>query len=359
MTRAEIIFFSVIFINTVISIAYMVFGLVFAWRRTNDKTQKPGYVFRGVCMLLAPVLGIFFFIVSYAIQHFFFNEPVDLEDVIFSKEKSESISKADEERERNIVPISEALAVTDAQNSRRLLLNVIKGEVENSLASISLALDSMDTETSHYAASILSKALNDFRMKVRKIDAQIRSESADQGVLCITLIEYMNNILIQRVFTNVEQEYFVHMMADTGEFLLSLEEEEYRQEIEAKLAKATEDGIVPEEALAEEIPTEEPEGADVEEPEESDEPVIIDTLQPYHYAAITNRLTEIGALEEAMLWSKRAMTVYPEELESYRCRLQCLYKAGDREQFLITLNELKRSGVVFDNEIMEMIRVFG
>ena len=68
-----------------------------------------------------------------------FRQEVDLEDVIFSKERIKTHLKADEERERNMVPIEEALAVSDRKNLRMLMMNVIRGDLKDSLESIMLA----------------------------------------------------------------------------------------------------------------------------------------------------------------------------------------------------------------------------
>ena len=48
------------------------------------------------------------------------------------------------------------------------MLNVIRGDLQDSLESIALALNSSDSETSHYAASVLRDELNDFRVNVQK-----------------------------------------------------------------------------------------------------------------------------------------------------------------------------------------------
>ena len=53
---------------------------------------------------------------------------------------------------RNVVPLEEAIRISDKKNKRALLLNVIKGDVQESLASISLALNNEDSEVAHYAA---------------------------------------------------------------------------------------------------------------------------------------------------------------------------------------------------------------
>ncbi len=55
---------------------------------------------------------------------------------------------ADEEQERNVVPIEEALAISDRDSLRTLIMNVVRGDVTDSLGSLALALDSEDTETS-------------------------------------------------------------------------------------------------------------------------------------------------------------------------------------------------------------------
>lgn len=48
------------------------------------------------------------------------------------------------------------------------MLNVIRGDYQNSLSSINLALNSEDSETAHYAASILQDVLNNFRSQVQE-----------------------------------------------------------------------------------------------------------------------------------------------------------------------------------------------
>lgn len=61
-----------------------------------------------------------------------------------------------------MAPLEESLAVSDKRNMRMLMLNVIRGDMQKSLESITMALNSEDSETSHYAASVLRDELNDF-----------------------------------------------------------------------------------------------------------------------------------------------------------------------------------------------------
>ena len=94
--------------------------------------------------------------------------------------------------ERNMVSLEEALEVTDKKSLRTLMLNVIRGDYQNSLASINLALNSEDSETAHYAASILQDVLNDFRSKVQEKYLLCQEENEEQVENCVKLVEYMN-----------------------------------------------------------------------------------------------------------------------------------------------------------------------
>lgn len=55
------------------------------------------------------------------------------------------------------------------------MLNVLL-ETDNSLASISVALDSDDSEVAHYAASFLQSKMDEFREHVRQAKLSISSK---------------------------------------------------------------------------------------------------------------------------------------------------------------------------------------
>ena len=119
-------------------------------------------------MVLCPVIGPLFFFMGQLFYLLVFWRDVDLADVIFSKERVRTRMKADEERERDIIPLEEAILVNEKKDLRMVMMNVIKEDIRNSLASITLALDSEDSEASHYAAAVLSDELNKFRLYVHR-----------------------------------------------------------------------------------------------------------------------------------------------------------------------------------------------
>ncbi len=362
MNRSEWIFLVILIINTIIAIIYMLWAILFRNKNEEGENRRYSHIIRAVCIFLCPVVGLLFFLTGMLLRTVFFRSPVDLEDVVFSKERVRSHTKADEEREKNIVPIQEALAVTDYTQMRRLMLNVIKGDIARSLSSIALALDSEDSETSHYAASVLSKALNEFRVTVRKIDQEIHNEENERQQrddYCVLLIDYMNEVLKQKVFTDVEQKYFVEMLADTGEIV-------YQDQLEDRKAAEEAAARIREERLRMEAQESKIKNQGLikvkreqKETLQTGESVVPKTwMLPKHYSLIAIRLTEIGDYESADGWCTRAMEEYPKELESYRCRMEFLFSQEKKEEFMEVLADLKKSGIAIDSDTLEMIRVF-
>jgi tetratricopeptide (TPR) repeat protein len=293
--------------NAIFAAGYLIWGIF-----SHETGERASYVLRAVCILLCPVVAAAFLLFGTLIRRVFFRKPVDLDGLIFNVEHETHIMKADEEQEKNLVPMEEALAVSDYGNLRALMMNVIKGDVEESLSAISMALDSEDSETSHYAASVLSKALNDFRMNVQKIrqemklaEEQAPEDSAERDRCGLQLFDYMNRILKQHIFTSIEQESFVQVMCETAETLYGSA-----------------------------------------------------TLSALQYAELAQRLMEVGDYEKAGIWCDRAVEQYPRELSSYRCKLRLLFLEEDREQFFAVMQSLKESGIAIDSETMELIRIF-
>ena len=56
----------------------------------------------------------------------FFHGEVNLEDVIFSKERIRQVDKSNMEQERNIVSIQEAVAISNYKSQRELMMNILR-----------------------------------------------------------------------------------------------------------------------------------------------------------------------------------------------------------------------------------------
>lgn len=310
MTYMELCFILVILINTIVSLVYLIWNIVHLDKKKcieEGKDDRTGYILKFIIMFLCPVTGPLFFFTGYIIYRTVFRQGADLADVIFSKDRVKVHKRADTEREGNLAPIEEALAVSDKDSLRTLVLNVVRGDVKNSLASIALALNSEDTETSHYAASVLRDELNDFRQKSQELYNAVREDSGQSVEYAGILARYMNSVLAQEVFHDMEQYTYVQMMEDALDFLYIKDKEK---------------------------------------------------LTPEYLEWICLRLLGIKEYKDMELWCGRSRELYPGELSTYTCQLKLYFTIGDKAKFFDVLNSLRQSDIVIDKETLELIRIF-
>lgn len=295
------LFLGIVIINTILVALY------FVWKICDKKSNRRSMVICGLVMLFCPVVGISFFLLSAVCLRIFFSKPVDLADVIFSKERKKMFVHADEERERNIVPLEEAIEVTEKEELRSLMMNVVRGDIQKSLAAISLALNSEDTEVAHYAASVLQTELNKFRIYVEKQYTMILAGGKEMLSCANALVEYMNQVLEQKVFSEMEQRRYTLLMDEVCE-LMYTNNSAY--------------------------------------------------LTSNHYEAISIRLLEMEEYDLCKKWCERAEYHFPNTLSTYSSQLKLYFNKGDKKRFFEVLEQLKKSPVVIDSETLELIRVF-
>lgn len=306
MTEMERAFLLIVLINMVVAIVYFLYN---QWYHRKEERHVAAYLMRSIVMLICPIVGPAFFLAGHLIYSLLFRQDVDLEDVIFSKDRVKTFVRANTEQEGNVVPIEEAMAVSDRESLRTLVMNVVRGNVQHSLASLALALNSEDTETSHYAATVLRDVLNDFRQKAQELYLAMNEGGRKEGAeYACALIEYMNAVLVQEVFHDMEQITYVTMMEEACDYLY---EKDYRQ------------------------------------------------LKAVYIEWLCSLLLRIQEYDRLRRWCFRSHDLYPDELSSYTCYLKLYFTVGDKKGFFDTLNRLKQSDVIIDKETLELIRIFG
>ena len=287
LARDEYIFLLILLVNLIVSVIYLlagVFVLVPAHALAADEEQEERlydnrrtYLIRFIVMILCPVIVPLFFFMGHICYLVIFWKNADLADV------------------------------NEKKDLRMVLMNVMQKDISNSLASITLALESEDSETSHYAAAVLSDELNRFRLYVQKLRRQICEEEAEETECEEMLLDYMDNILKQHIFSDHEQRKFVHIMEETAE---SLYEKDHSR------------------------------------------------ITLKQYESVCLRIMEMKEFEASGKWCMRMAEQYPGELLSYTCKLKYYFASQNREAFFTALDELKKSDVVIDSETLELIRIF-
>ena len=305
MTRAGIVFLIVVIINCLIAAVYLLWYLVFK----RDQDNRKQYIMHTVIMVLCPVIGPLFFLCGFLKYHFLRFGDRDLSDVEFSKSRHNPRLKADEERERNIVPVEEAILISDKEKKRKNMLNVLLGETDEALSSIAMALNSDDSEVAHYAASFLQSKLDVFRENVRRAmqiiqEKESREEPCTEDILA--LIRYMEQLLKQKVLTQLEQTDYVGQMEGLCQKVYDM-------------AK--------------------------------------DQIDPICYSGICRLLIDLKAYDRAEVWGERFAAQYPDQLQAYKLRMRMYFEMEEKDKFFETLDQLKSSNVVIDNQTLKLIRM--
>ena len=295
------LFLALLIINLLVVLVYLI------WNHLRRKEKNLSTWMKAGMMILCPVVGPFFILVSFVLYKIFASQGMDLSDVVFSKERTDTFIPPDEDMEKNMVAIEEALEISDKKSLRRLMMNVIRGDYRKSLSSIALALNSEDSETAHYAASVLQDVLNDFRAGVHERYRLCQEEDEDQARNCIELVEYMNPVVEQNVLTDLEQRSMAERMDEVLEKAWQLDK--------LKISSTV-------------------------------------------YEKVCQSLLGIKDFEKCHKWCERSMEQYPEILSSFTCQLKLYYSCGDRENFFRVMDELKGSEITIDSETLEMIRTF-
>lgn len=291
-------------IHILFTAAYLLWGIFAAKHSKNGRFL---FVIRALIIFLCPVTGILYFVCSNLFHRLFFHNTVDLSDVIFNKEKIRQVEKSDIERERNFAPIEETIAVGDYKNQRQLMMNVLRSDYRESLGSISLALNSADSEVSHYAASALRDELGSFRNIVQQMHHQLQEPGSDTAAVCLRLMNYMYPVLKQNIFPVLEYKNYVQIFANAFTTVFN------------------------------------------------ENPAII---KPVYYEWLTELLIAIKEFDAAAQWCQTAKQELSGMLTPYKCLLRLYYNIKDSRRFLETMEELKQSDIPIDNDTLETFRIF-
>lgn len=313
MSKSLLVVFFLVVISTLVDVVYFILSMVRNERKKRQQKDgnfdKKKTILIFLMMLFTPVVGEVFFFGSRLMQKVFFRQKGNLEGAAtFDKSKVESRNPANLERDMNLAPMEEALAVSDKTGLRNLMLSVVKGDVTRYLSSITKALNSKDSETAHYAASVLRDELNNFNAHVTEMKNRIDvADTLEKAALCDELLAYMHVFLSQNIFHGIEKENYVRTMEEIGEIYFQ---------------------TAPAEMTAEQ------------------------------FGWLNSFLMDIGEIELCEKWGKRSFEYFPTSLPTYTNRLKYYFRTGRDEEFFQSLSDLKTSGITVDKETLEIIRMF-
>ena len=299
MTKYEILLL-LLLISTLVSILFIVFKCI-------KKKAVQGLVIGGL-MLITPVFGPSMVFLSFCggrLLELFKTATLNPKELSFDKTKIKVILGDDIQRGINKVPIEEALLECDNENTRKVLLDILKSDYEESIPLLKKAIDDEDSEVSHYASATISDVLSKFK-KTQGLFEKQYCENPEERELLIAYKKYMLQYLNYGIFPETEMNTYL----DIYESLMNKEYELFKEEMEAGSYL---DGI--------------------------------------------RLLMKEKRQKSAQKWKDKMLVQYPDALETYKVRLQYSYQY-DKKDFLNCIREIKESSVVLDDEVLDIVRFF-
>lgn len=300
MNKIEVIAY-VLAINFIGALIY----LFFKWKR---KDLKCGIIM-SIFMIICPLVGPAYLFFSWLVYKIYFERRktgTNIEELSFRKENIEVLLKPDKKSALNKVPLEEALIVSDKKSTRKLLLDVLREDSSSALKSILKAVEHEDSEVSHYAASAISDTINEFKVREKQLREKYIKEKKNIK-LCNEYVDYLYGFLSQKILSSAEQRLYCGLFE---ELIITIEE------------------------------------------------YLPSRISGELYNRLVCLWLDLGENSKAKIWVEKTLMERENELESYKAALRYYYANKDRTKFLLLMEKLKKSDVLLDHEMLEMVRFF-
>lgn len=288
-------------INFILVICFCVYMCI--WK----KNRHQGLML-SLFMLVTPIVGAVFLIIAALANKIFFRQKDDLlseEELSFSKKRTRMIISDDLEKEEDVVPLDEALRISDTMNRRQAFLEVLKrGDVEDYTSGICSAMSQEDTEVVHYAASYITDTIAKYKENERRLRELCAKENSVEVLQ--QYLSFCGNILRKNIFTQPEEQRYLEFYEIHMEELYQMDKDKV-------------DGVMMSQLL---------------------------------------ELKKKDTAADKEKWILRAKEKCATDIDACKMVLKYYYEKQDKEKFLSALEEIKQSDLVLDSELLEWIRFF-
>ena len=257
-------------------------------------------------IIIVPLAGIIYLTTGVLINYLLRKRNVDMSDVSFSQEREKLILPPNHEAEMNYVPIHDAIAVSDPASLRKLLLDTMLSNAKRKLSSVAIAMNSTDTESSHYAATMILDALAELRPAAQDMVERMKRFPEDVEMNLLTF-DFIYEFIGLNIMSAIEQEAYIYTLDEVAENLFNYN---------------------------------------------------LWYMTATHYLKLTDLFISVKDYKMAEKWCNRADKYRPDMLDTYKAKLHLLFNRQNYKEFLNCLKRLKQSDILVDDEIMDLFRIY-
>lgn len=290
----------ILIVNSFLALIMFIYGL------TRAKGKKTTYFFLSLLVLFVPLIGIIILSISFLIVYVVRKNNPDISEISFSQDREENILSPNVETEINYVSINEAIAISDTESMRNLLMNILLDGSKDKISKIAVAMESEDSETSHYAATMIMSMLSQFQETVQVLTENLQKFPEDTQ-LNLLAFDYIYDIISLGIMSDIEQKAYIHTLNNVAENLFENN---------------------------------------------------LWYMSAEYYLKMTDLFISIKDFNEAKRWSERANKYRANELDTYKTKLHLYYNQHDNIAFFDCLDKLKNSDIIVDKEIMDLFHIY-
>ncbi|GKU77076.1 hypothetical protein [Paenibacillus sp. L3-i20] len=259
-----------------------------------------------VIVTIFPIVGWLFPI--FWPRKFYVHAGEEFHDYIMKQQEEHKVrhvgiySMLEAEKELNVIPIEDALVVSEHHTRRRVMIDVLKQDSIHYLEILQTAVSNEDTETSHYAVSAIMEVKRKLLIAIQDLSVQYESQK-HEPYMVQTYAEVLkgflrSGFLDERTITKYQYTYLTVL----EQFITLSDQSEwaYRDKIETELA-----------------------------------------LGLYGIAEATSR----SYLEQ-----------FPHSEETYLCLLKVYFETRSVSKLRHTLEQLKQSPIKLSNQALTLVR---
>ncbi len=301
MWKGTVFVIVLLIVNLIVSLAFIIAGLLM------PSGKKASTVFLGIFFAVCPIIGPTCYLVYLLLLILFRTSRFDSASLTFSTDRTDSVLPSDEQSEMNYISIQDALVMNDTASLRQLLLNLLKERSVLQTPSITHAITSEDAESSHYAATAVTNYISEFQAVAQTKLLHVKQMPDDIPTL-VDAIAYIIPVLQSKIMDDIGQRSYAYMVDGMMNDVYGINKW---------------------------------------------------YLTSKDYLDITDILLDIKDYSKAGLWVERANECRGGELNTYKCSIHLFYIMQDRDALFDVIDKVKKSNVVIDREILDLIRMLG
>lgn len=217
-------------------------------------------------------------------------------------EGQRSPREVDVHKEVNLIPLEEALYISDVMTRRRMLLDMLKTEMEARPGLLEAAVSNEDTETSHYAVSAVTELKGKLTLMMQKLAVRYE-HTPDDTELLLAYADVLKRILeLGFLDRHMEAQYRLR-----------------QAEVLERLLHKQQGGVS-------------------------------------HYIDKIQAELQMGRRDLAEEWIKQFYEAYPGREEPYLSEMKLSYELNQKDRLLSTLQALRNAPIRVTPETLGVIR---